>query len=206
MREDGKLYRLRTTPVELGADRTMTDPHPVSLTDYRPGHCRAVADINVNPEQCRRWMADRDNVRYIEYASPADANAVADGGRADRMLDWKSFEDNTIHVDGFAFLHDPARGDRIGGQQLPCLGCGIHWARRAVRESPSVIRVNVGDDDRARLQPFDPTEPIGTAIDDDTGIRRLDEKRAVAAMPPRFLLDVAAGTKKDEVHSTTSHP
>jgi hypothetical protein len=121
------------------------------------------------------------------------------------MFNWKGLEGNAMHVDGFAFRHDPALGDRIGGQQWQYLGCRIDGTRRAICESPDVIRVSVRDDNCGRPQRLDPTEPVSATIDEDTGIRRFYEERAVAAMPPRFLLDATAGAKKDEVHATTSH-
>ena len=205
MREDGEFHRLCTTPVELGADRDVADPHPLSSSDYRPDHRCAVSDININPEESRCWIADRDNVRHLKRASPIGGNAVADGRGADRMLDWEGLEGNAIHVDGFAFRHDPALAERVGGQQLPCLGCRIDGTRRAVCECPDVIGVSVRDDDRGRPQRLDPTEPVSATVDKDTGIRLFYEERAVAAMPPPFLLGVAAGAEKDEVHATTSY-
>jgi hypothetical protein len=69
-----------------------------------------------------------------------------------------------------------------------------------------MILVSVRDDDRGRIERLDPTEPISAAIDENTGIRLFFyEEHALAAMPPRFLRDVAASAKKDEVHATTSH-
>lgn len=203
MCEDGELHRLRTTPVELCADRDVTNPHSISSTDYRPGHRCGVADINIDPEECR-WIADRDNIRYVERASPVGGNAVADGWSADRMLDRECLECNAIYIDRLAFRYDLALADRIRRQQWPCLGCRIDGTRRAVRESPGVIRVTVRHDDGGRLQRFDPTQPVSPTVNEDTGIRLSYEQRAVAAMPPRFLLDVAAGAEKGEVHAANS--
>ena len=75
MRKDRAPHQLRTAPVELGADRGVTNPDCTSPADYRPGHRCAVAGIEVDSAQCRRRIADRDNVRYIEGASPVGGNA-----------------------------------------------------------------------------------------------------------------------------------
>ena len=100
MRKDRAPHQLRTAPVELGADRSVTNPDCTPPADYRPGHRCAVADIEVDSAQCRRRIADRDNVGYIECASPVGSNAVADGGSADRMLDWKRLERDPAHMMG----------------------------------------------------------------------------------------------------------
>ena len=130
MRKDRAPHQLRTAPVELGADRSVTNPDCTPPADYRPGHRCAVADIEVDSAQCRRRIADRDNVGYIECASPVGSNAVADGGSADRMLDWKRLERDPAHIDGFAFRHNLALADRIRREQLPCLGCRIDGTGR----------------------------------------------------------------------------
>ena len=75
MRKGRARHRLRTAPVELGADRRVTNADCTSPADYRPGHRCAVADIKLDSAQCRLRIADRDNVRYIECASPVGGNA-----------------------------------------------------------------------------------------------------------------------------------
>jgi len=76
MREDGARHSLRPAPVELRADRRMTDPHPVATADNGAGDRRAVTDVEIDRMQRRRGIADRDN-----KASVAQSSATADAKR-----------------------------------------------------------------------------------------------------------------------------
>jgi hypothetical protein len=192
MGEDRAPYGMDGAPVELGADRRVAYPSPVAAPEDGSGHCRTIADVKIDPVQRCHRVADFGDIRHIKDASAVGGEPVSHSGTSERMLDGKGLEFDTANIDGFAFRYDPAIGDRIGHEQWPRLTRGVDRTRRSVGKPARMIRASVRQHDRRRLDRPHPTAPVGTTIDENSGVCPPYQQRAMASVSAGSSFDVAA--------------
>lgn len=83
---------------------------------------------------------------------------------------------------------------------MPCLFWSIYGTGRAVFQAPGVIRMGVGEHNRARTQSLKFSQPIQAAIDHHPGAPIRHQHRAVHAMVSCPRVDFPARAKKREFH------
>ena len=83
---------------------------------------------------------------------------------------------------------------------LPRLFRHMHWAGRAVSESPRVIGMRVREHDRAGMQALKFSQPIKTAVDHHTRAAVAHQQRCVHAMAACACLDFTARAEKRQLH------
>ena len=196
MRKNGVRYPLRLAPVKLRADRRMPDRYPLAVPQDGPGHRRTVTEIHIDAAQRGFLVTDRRHVRHVEYASPAGADAVADGRSAQRMLDWEGLESDIARINRHAQGHIPTLRNWIGSEQRPSLFRCINRAEGPRRKSTDMVGVTMRQNDRVRTQLLKAAEPISSAIDENSGVGFVDKQHAVPAMPPGSQGDVRPRSNK----------
>jgi hypothetical protein len=91
--------------------------------------------------------------------------------------------------------------DRIAVKGRPG-GIGrVHRAGCAVAKAAGVVGMRVSDDDRRRPEPFEPATPVQTPVDDELAPAIGDEEGAVAAVPSRARLDLAACAEEAQLQT-----
>src|ERR687891_1988743 len=110
--EDRPAYALGGTPVELLADRNVTDARLAAAPDDRADDARAVADIEGETAHRLAQVPDRDHVGRVQDRRAAGRGAVGDRGRPQRVLDWERLQLDAVEGEPFSRLDRLALRDR----------------------------------------------------------------------------------------------
>jgi hypothetical protein len=189
-----------SAPIELGADRCVANQRAAAAAQDRAGDRRAVANVQIDALQCGAEFGDRNDIGGIKETRAAVADAIADRGGPQRMLDGKGTNPQRADINRVARFDQPTVGDRVAVDPLLGLVRRIDRTRRSLREPESVVAMRVRQQDRVGLQARDLSEPVGAAIDHQPAAGRADQQRAVPPMAAGLFIDFAAGTEKPKPH------
>jgi len=116
------------------------------------------------------------------------------------MLEGKSLKSNPINVDWFSNVDNDPFGDWLTPDPAPGLLSGKDWARRAVAERTSMIRMRMRYHDRGRIKMADLPSPVVTAVDHDTPAMPSNQERGMHPVPRRSDFDISTGSKERQLH------
>lgn len=77
VRDDGSRHALFGAPADLHPDSSVPDEPFAPLTNERARESRPIVDVNLRVFQCRRPVMNEDQVRRVENARSASADAVS---------------------------------------------------------------------------------------------------------------------------------
>jgi hypothetical protein len=149
VREEGAADARRGAPLQLRPNRGVADRPSLPAPHDRAPHRRPVADIEVEPGKRLLLVDDRDEIGRVRDRTAAGADAVADCGRSQRMLDRERLKRDPQHRQRPARLEDPALGDRMAVDRAP-VRRRTHRTGRPVAKTRRVIGMRVREHDCGR--------------------------------------------------------
>ena len=200
VRDDDSRHTLFRAPADLNADSSVSDEPFAPLTNERTRESRPIADVNLRVFQCRCSIMNEDQVRRVENARLARADAVSHGRSYERVLDREGFESDAANLRRHALLDQLTIANPEIFQRPPRFLRRENRTERALLQTPGMVRMRVGKHDRVRMKKRKFSEPIKAAVDHHVGPAIRDEQRAVHSMPSGPRLDLPAGAEEREFH------
>lgn len=121
------------------------------------------------------------------------------------MLDRICLEPEPADYDRFSRWYPTPFADGPAVKALQCFLCCVDRARRTVGQPLGMVRMRMGKHDGARGDRRKLSQPVRPAIDHHLRTFVPDEQRAVTLAQASADSDLAARTKKNQLHHPSCH-
>ena len=108
------------------------------------------------------------------------------------MLDRKRLEPHSVDHYGLSQWQPAPIINGEATDQIPCDLSRVDRTRSALAKAGSMIRMSVRQHNSRRRNPVEPAQPVRPTINHDAYLVALNKQRAMASVPTRAGLDLAA--------------
>ena len=108
------------------------------------------------------------------------------------MLDRKRLEPHSVDHYGLSQWQPAPIINGEATDQIPCDLSRVDRTRSALGKASSMIRMSVRQHNGRRRNPVEPAQPVRPTINHDAYLVALNKQRAMASVPTRAGLDLAA--------------